>query len=171
MTPGNSLLTFLLASLAVIGLTWAASRMVGRWQVTQTRGRRMRVLEGVPVGKDRSLLLVAVGKEVLVVGTSPQGVQLVHQVADEQAAAELLTAEEPAAQPLPILPSLPSLASLRSLPSLSSLGPKVTALLKWRPAVGAPAPGDPLASTEAVIRSHLARMKGLAARRGGTSGE
>lgn len=88
----GSLLTFLVASLAVIGLTYCASRMLGSWQAIQTRGRRMRVLEGIPIGKDRQLLLVAVGKEVLVVGASQSGVSLVHRVEDEAAAAEFLAA-------------------------------------------------------------------------------
>lgn len=87
---GDGLWLFLLASLLVIGLTYAAARLVGSWQISTTRGRRLRVLEGVPVGRDRSLLLVAVGQELLVVGSSPQGVQLVHRISDPAAAAALL---------------------------------------------------------------------------------
>lgn len=90
MTPSTGLLTFLLASIAVIGLTYYASRLLGNWQAMQTRGRRLRVLEGVPIGKDRHLLLVAVGKEVLVVGASGGNVSLVHRVDDPTAAAEFL---------------------------------------------------------------------------------
>jgi flagellar biogenesis protein FliO len=90
MTGTNgSLLYFLIASLVVIFLTAGASRMVGRWQTVQTKGRRMRVLEGVSVGKDRSLLLVAVGQEVLVVGAGPAGIALVHRIEDPEAAAAL----------------------------------------------------------------------------------
>lgn len=95
---GSGLWLFLLASLLVIGLTYAAVRLVGSWQISATRGRRLRVLEGVPVGRDRSLLLVAVGQELLVVGSSPQGVQLVYRISDPAAAAALL--EQPAAQEL-----------------------------------------------------------------------
>jgi len=93
---GDGLWLFLLASLLVIGLTYAAVRLVGSWQINTTRGRRLRVLEGVPVGRDRSLLLVAVGQELLVVGSSPQGVQLVYRISDPRAAAALL--EQPPAQ-------------------------------------------------------------------------
>jgi len=93
---GEGLWLFLLASLLVIGLTYAAVRLVGNWQISTTRGRRLRVLEGVPLGRDRSLLLVAVGQELLVVGSSPQGVQLVHRISDPAAAAALL--EQPPAQ-------------------------------------------------------------------------
>ncbi len=93
--PGNGMLTFVLASVAVIALAWVASRMLSNWQSVQSRGRRLRVLEGVAVGKDRSLMLVAVGKEVLVVGASQQGINLVHKVEDPVAAQELL-AQAPA---------------------------------------------------------------------------
>jgi flagellar biogenesis protein FliO len=89
----GSLLYFLIASLVVIFLTAGASRMVGRWQRVQTKGRRMRVLEGVSVGKDRSLLLVAVGQEVLVVGAGPAGISLVHRIEDPEAAAALSAPE------------------------------------------------------------------------------
>ncbi|MDF2627621.1 MAG: fliO [Symbiobacteriaceae bacterium] len=93
MTGGGSLLYFLIASLVVILLTCGASRMVGRWQKVQGKGRRLRVLEGVSTGKDRSLLLVAVGKEVLVVADGPAGTTLVHRIEDPQAAEALCAPE------------------------------------------------------------------------------
>ncbi|HYG60511.1 MAG TPA: flagellar biosynthetic protein FliO [Symbiobacteriaceae bacterium] len=102
MNPSTGLLTFLLASLAVIGLTYFASRMLGNWHAIQTRSRRMRVLEGVPIGKDRHLLLVAVGKEVLVVGASQSGVNLVHRVEDQSAAAEFLASVPAGPQAAPL---------------------------------------------------------------------
>lgn len=90
-TAGSSLLTFILASIAVIALAYVASRLLGNWQSVQTKGRRLRVLEGVPIGKDRSIYLVAVGKEVLVLGSSPSGVNLVHKVEDESLLPDLLS--------------------------------------------------------------------------------
>ena len=101
----DGLWVFLLASLGVIGLTYGASRLVGQWQAIQFRGRRLRVLEGVPLGRDRSILLVAVGKEVLVVGASSAGISLVHQVTDAEAAASLLAPQAEvaaAASPRPL---------------------------------------------------------------------
>lgn len=79
---GGGLVTFLIASLAVIGLALLFTRTMARWNVIQNRGRRLKVLEGVAIGRDRQLLLVAVGKELLVVGASDGGVSLVHKVAD-----------------------------------------------------------------------------------------
>lgn len=81
---GGGLVMFLIASLAVIGLALLFTRMMSRWNVIQNRGRRLKVLEGVAIGKDRQLLLVTVGKEVLVVGSSDGGVSLVHKVADPE---------------------------------------------------------------------------------------
>jgi len=82
---GGGLIMFLLASMAVIGLAFLSTRLMARWQGFQSRGRKLRVLEGVPIGKDRALLLVAVGKEVLVVGSSDGGVHLVHKVEEPEA--------------------------------------------------------------------------------------
>lgn len=100
----GSLIYFLAASLLVIGLTYAASRTLGRWQTTHAKGRRLRVLEGLPVGRDRSLLLVAVGKELLVVGTGPGGITLVHQVTDPELAAEVSKPGETSPGALPETP-------------------------------------------------------------------
>ena len=86
---GEGLGLFLVASLAVILLAYGAVRLLGNWQIAYNRGRRLRVLEGVPVGRDRSLLLVMLGKEFLVVGSSPHGVQLVYRVADPETVAAL----------------------------------------------------------------------------------
>lgn len=107
-SPG-ALLTFVLAGLAVAVLAYVASRALGSWHSVQTRGKRLRVLEGVPVGKDRQLWLVAVGKEVLVVGASAGGVQLVHRVEATEAAALLEREAEPA-----LVPISPSFAQLET---------------------------------------------------------
>lgn len=122
-TGGSGLLLFLMASLVVIAMAYGAVRLLGNWQISYSKGRRLRVLEGVPLGKDRSLLLVAVGKELLVVGASPQGVQLVHQVTDPDAVAALLAQPEPGAQPAADLAAEPAiqqhLERMRSLLSRS----------------------------------------------------
>lgn len=94
-TAGGGLPLFLGASAVVIALAYAASRFVGQWQVQQTRGRKLRVVEGVPLGRDRSLLLVAVGKELLVVGSSATGFAMLHQVTDPDMLAEALAVPAP----------------------------------------------------------------------------
>ncbi|MGE5672580.1 MAG: FliO/MopB family protein [Mycobacterium leprae] len=85
-TSGPGLLTFLLMSAVVIVLAFYTLRFWGGWQVRQSRGRKLRVLEAVAVGRDRQVVLVAVGKEVLVLGSSPQGLHLMHQVPEAEAA-------------------------------------------------------------------------------------
>lgn len=82
--PGASLAWFLLASVLVIALALVATRMLARWQFLPGRGRRIRVLEGTAIGRDRHLLLVAVGKEVLLLGSAEGGVSLVHKVEDPE---------------------------------------------------------------------------------------
>jgi len=127
-SSSTGLITFLVASIAVIALAYIASRFLGNWQALQTRGRKLRVLEGVAIGKDRNLVLVAVGKEILVLGSAPGGVNLVHKIDDPELVRELLT------QPAPG-PDLPrsmtdveasiraSLAKMRSLVNKSGRRP------------------------------------------------
>ncbi|MFZ5826791.1 MAG: FliO/MopB family protein [Bacillota bacterium] len=98
---GESLAWFLLASLLVIGLAIYVTRWLARWQFVQGKGRRMRVLEGMAIGKDRQLLLVQVGKEVLVLGSSEGGVNLVHRVEDPAQVEEWLQDPSPDRAPTP----------------------------------------------------------------------
>lgn len=99
----GTLIMFLFASLAVIVLAVLVTRGLSQWTAFQTRGRRLRVLEGVPVGRNRHLLLVAVGKDVLLIGSAEGGITLVHTVPDPEA---LLgpgwdEAPQPQASPVP----------------------------------------------------------------------
>jgi flagellar biosynthetic protein FliO len=120
---------FLAMSALVIVLAYASLRFLGNWQMRQTKGRRLRVLEGVPIGRDRHLLLVAVGKEVLVLGSSPGGVNLVHRVADAEGATLLAEQESPgmpgvAGRPLSQggqMPTTPEAAIRASLGKIRSL--------------------------------------------------
>ncbi len=111
---GDGLLLYLLMSAGVILLAYAAMRYLALWQHGRMQGRRMRILEVLPVGRDRQLLLIAVGQEVLLVGTSPGGTHLVHRVADPAAVAELLSEEGAAApgSPQPFPQALPAAGDL-----------------------------------------------------------
>lgn len=104
----EGLLVFLLGSLLVIGLALVATRWLARWQFQATRGRRMRVLEGLAIGRDRHLLLVQVGKEVLLLGSAEGGVNLVHRVDDPELIAQWL------AEPTPERPAVPSFAGMET---------------------------------------------------------
>lgn len=94
---GGSLAWFLVASVLVIGLALYVTRWLARWQFLQAKGRRMRILEGMAIGRDRQLLLVQVGKEVLLLGSAEGGVNLVHKVEDPEMVQECL--EETTASP------------------------------------------------------------------------
>lgn len=89
-SPGTGILTFLTASVTVIALTYFASRWLSSWQSVQRNGRRLRLLDGMQIARDRNLLVVAVGKDVLVLGTSSNGVNLLYRL-DEAAADEMLS--------------------------------------------------------------------------------
>ncbi|MBP2017004.1 flagellar protein FliO/FliZ [Symbiobacterium terraclitae] len=86
----DSLLVFLLGSLLVIALAFVAVRWLAHWQYQFTRGRRMRVLEGLAVGRDRHLLLVQVGKEILLLGSADGSIRLIHRIDDPSVVAEWL---------------------------------------------------------------------------------
>lgn len=104
----ESLLIFLFGSLLVIGLALVATRWLARWQFQATKGRRMRVLEAVAIGRDRHLVLVQVGNEVLLVGSADNGVNLVHKVDDPELIAAWL------ADPAPERPALPDLSGVET---------------------------------------------------------
>lgn len=94
----SGLLTFLSLSLGVILLAYYLLPYLGHWQRSQNRGRRLKVLEGVPIGRDRYLILAAVGKQVMVLGSSANGVRLVHRLSEAEAAELLAEVQTDAAQ-------------------------------------------------------------------------
>lgn len=91
----GSLLVYLLASLLVIALAFVTVRWLARWQFQFTRGRRMRVLEGLAVGRDRHLLLVQVGQEILLLGSTEGSIRLIHRIDDPELVAEWLAESRP----------------------------------------------------------------------------
>ncbi|MEW8976787.1 MAG: flagellar biosynthetic protein FliO [Symbiobacterium sp.] len=88
------LLRLLVGAILVIVLALVAVRWLARWQFQFSRGRRMRVLEGLAVGRDRYLLLVQVGQEVLLLGATDGSIQLLQRFDDPALVAEW-TAEPP----------------------------------------------------------------------------
>ncbi|BAD41975.1 FliO/MopB family protein [Symbiobacterium thermophilum] len=96
--PGGgsgSLLLFLFSALLVIALAFVTVRWLARWQFHIARGRRMRVLEGLAVGRDRYLLLVQVGQEILLLGSAEGSIRLIHRIDDPELAAEWLAESPP----------------------------------------------------------------------------
>jgi flagellar biosynthetic protein FliO len=81
----------------VLLLAWLSTRLVGARMSGAGRGRLIRVLEHVPAGRDRSLLLVAVGGKIHLVGATADQISLLDTVADPEAVSRLL-AQVPADQ-------------------------------------------------------------------------
>jgi len=86
----GSLFLYLFGALLVIALSFVTVRWLSRWQLQLTRGRRMRVLEGLAVGRDRYLLLVQVGQEILLLGSTEGSIRLIHRIDDPDLVAEWL---------------------------------------------------------------------------------
>ncbi|BDG59365.1 flagellar biosynthetic protein FliO [Caldinitratiruptor microaerophilus] len=80
--------TFLLLFLLVVAAAYLASRALAGGAGRVGGGRLLRVVEALPVGRDRLLVLVEVGDRYLLVGSAPGGVSLV-QVLEGDAAREL----------------------------------------------------------------------------------
>lgn len=99
---GDSLLVLLLGSILVIALAFVAVRWLAHWQYQFTRGRRMRVLEGLAVGRDRHLLLVQVGQEILLLGSTDGSIRLIHRIDDPSLVAEWLAEPQPEVGPASI---------------------------------------------------------------------
>jgi len=91
----EQLLVYLLGSLLVIALAFVAVRWLARWQYQFTRGRRMRVLEGIAVGRDRHLLLVQVGQKILLLGSTEGSIRLIDRIDDPELVAEWLAEPQP----------------------------------------------------------------------------
>ena len=97
----EDLLIYLLGALLVIALAFVTVRWLARWQLQLARGRRMRVLEGLAVGHDRYLLLVQVGREILLLGSTEGSIRLLHRIDDPEQVEEWLAESQPERGPGP----------------------------------------------------------------------
>lgn len=77
--------TFLFLFGLVVGLAYLTSRLVGGGVGRMGEARLVRVVEALPVGRDRLLVLVEVGGEYLLVGSAPGGVNLIRAFEGEAA--------------------------------------------------------------------------------------
>jgi flagellar biogenesis protein FliO len=68
----------------VLALAWAATRFVGLRMGAPARGRLLRVLEHVPAGRDRSILLLEVSGRLYLVGATGQQIQLLDAIEDPE---------------------------------------------------------------------------------------
>lgn len=75
----GSIISFVLLSLLVIGMAWLTSRLLGRRMGGAGRSQHVHQVGALPLGRDRSILLVAVNDEVLVVGSTPHSITLLEK--------------------------------------------------------------------------------------------
>lgn len=83
----------------VISLAYLVPRLLGQRLGATARGRRLRVVEVLPLGRDRALILVAVAGRYLLVGSGPQGFTLIATFSDPDSLAHLNAAASPAGGP------------------------------------------------------------------------
>ncbi|HWI62402.1 MAG TPA: flagellar biosynthetic protein FliO [Symbiobacteriaceae bacterium] len=91
----------------VLGLAWLSTRMIGYRVGLASRGRMVRVLENVPAGRDRSIMLLEVGGRIYLVGSTSEKINLIDAIEDPEVIERLL-AQAPAEQPGTLQAVLPA---------------------------------------------------------------
>lgn len=82
-------LNFLIGFTLVVALAyWTARYLGGQWGF-RARGRWLRVVEALPLGRDRAVLLVDVAGRILLVGVGPHGFQVLLHLDDPAAVAQI----------------------------------------------------------------------------------
>lgn len=79
----------LLVLLLLLPLAYLATRLVGRRGLPGGAGRLLRLVEIQPLGPGKSLALVEVGESMLLLGITPQQVQLLKEISDPKELAAL----------------------------------------------------------------------------------
>ena len=84
-----SFLWMLVCVVLIIGLAyWFTRYVAGRGALSAfAAGRRMEILDRLPLGRDQALVLVQAGERYLLLGTAPSGVSLVAELTAEEAQA------------------------------------------------------------------------------------
>lgn len=85
----GSLLWMLVCVVLIIGLAyWFTRYVAGRGALSAfSGGRRMEVLDRLPLGRDQSVILTRVGERYLLLGAGTAGVTLLAELTGEEAAA------------------------------------------------------------------------------------
>jgi|GEM_PF-1500887 len=90
----------------VLLLAWLTTRMVGYRAMGPGRGRMVRVLEHIPAGRDRSIMLLEVGGRIYLVGATAERIGLLDAIDDPGAIRQIL-ANVPAPADTSLTGSLP----------------------------------------------------------------
>lgn len=68
--------------MVVLGLVWVTTRFVGLRMSGTGSGKVLRVLEHIPAGRDRSIMLLEVGGKVYLVGSTGEHINLLDAIDD-----------------------------------------------------------------------------------------
>ncbi len=90
------LLQLLVLFVLVVGLAWLTARLVGTRFGASNRGSSLRVLQHIPAGRDRSIMLLEVGGQFYLLGITGHQITLLDQIDDAGAVARILELTPPA---------------------------------------------------------------------------
>lgn len=102
----KALLQFFFLFGLVLVLAWLTTRFVGQRMGSPMGGSSLRVLQHLPAGRDRSIMLLEVGGRVYLLGITAQQVTLLDAI-DDPEVLERVLANVPAAGELPLTAALP----------------------------------------------------------------
>lgn len=77
-----------LVLVGIIAASWASSRFLGRKFGMPASGKNIQILEQIPVGTDRSILLVRCQKQTYLLGSSQAGIHLIDKMQEEECSDE-----------------------------------------------------------------------------------
>lgn len=78
-----AVLTFLLAAL-IIYLSYICSKYLGKGLVRSSSSQYMRMLDQMIVGQNRTLVIVQAGERYLLLGVSPEQIQTLAELSEEE---------------------------------------------------------------------------------------
>ncbi|MDR0469959.1 MAG: flagellar biosynthetic protein FliO [Peptococcaceae bacterium] len=90
---GSMIGLFILMILIFVGAYYATKLMGKHYSMQVSSSREMRVIDRLPLGRDRFLLIVEAGDKVLLLGVSPQHIDTLAEL-DREAFADLPPAQE-----------------------------------------------------------------------------
>lgn len=102
----KALLQFFFLFGLVLVLAWLTTRFVGQRMGSPMGGSSLRVLQHIPAGRDRSIMLLEVGGRVYLLGITAHQVTLLDAL-DDPEVLERVLANVPAAGELPLTAALP----------------------------------------------------------------
>ena len=83
MTTVLSVVTIILMCLVVLVLAWASSRFLGKTWKRTAKGRYIHVIDQVPCGQDRYLMIVKIEDETYLVGSANGEINLLSKLDGE----------------------------------------------------------------------------------------